>query len=221
MVLKLRVSIDGPTASGKTTLAVALSDQLEVSIFDSGLTYRALALRMYEGASPEDAVAGLGTHIVHMPRTGIEWDPILFDGVVRSHELFRAELDAPLSVLSKSPQLREAITSYHRRVVAELSSVVVVGRDIARSVTPDARCHVYLHAAHAERRRRRAVQVANGGHESVHISDTSDQDGLTRDYIATSPRGICLETDLLSPADVVDRVLMKLSDVPLNGGETS
>ncbi|HET9662033.1 MAG TPA: (d)CMP kinase [Thermomicrobiales bacterium] len=157
------VAIDGPSASGKTTVARAVAEKIGSTVFDTGSLYRAVTLEsIRRGISPSD-----GEALEHLTATmNIE---VSESGKVRvnnedvSGQLRAPEVDRWVSEVSAHPEVREALLPV-QRAIANGRRVVMVGRDIATAVIPEASLKVYLDASVDERARRRfADQQAAGG----------------------------------------------------------
>lgn len=164
------IAIDGPAASGKSTLGHRLADELGYLFFDTGVMYRAvtwLALQRGVDMNDEAAVTRLAetTQIDVAPSSqddGRACD-VLADGADITWETRRPEVDANVSVVSAYAGVRQALSAQQRRIGLR-GKVVMVGRDIGTVVLPEADLKVYLDATAEERARRRYDEVrARGG----------------------------------------------------------
>lgn len=157
------VAIDGPSASGKTTVARAVAEKLGSTVFDTGSLYRAVTLAsIRRGIAPSDG-PGLGRLIAKTRIDVTQAGNVLIDGEDVSAELRTPEVDRWVSEVSAHPEVREALLPV-QRAVGQGRQVVMVGRDIATVVIPEAGLKVYLDASVDERARRRfADQQAAGG----------------------------------------------------------
>ncbi len=156
------IAIDGPSASGKTTVARAVASKLGATVFDTGALYRAVTLASIEqGISPSDgpALERLARSLqIDMTESG----RVLLDGIDVSAELRTPQVDRWVSEVSAHPEVRAALLPVQRSI-ARGRQVVMVGRDIATVVIPEAGTKVYLDASVDERARRRfADQQASG-----------------------------------------------------------
>ncbi len=149
----LHIAIDGPAASGKTTVAHRLAERLHVDFVDTGAMYRALAfVALQRGIDPAD-----GPALVRLVGAAItETFP---------EETLQAEdVTAVVSTVAAHPEVREAMVAAQRRL-AEGRSVVMAGRDIGTVVLPDAPVKIYLTASVAARVERRHAQLELAGTE--------------------------------------------------------
>ncbi len=165
-----RIAIDGPAASGKSTVGKMLAERLGYLYFDTGVMYRAVTWASIERGIPiddEEAVARLARELrIDVTRPTVpdgRQCTVLVEGIDVTWEIRRPEVDANVSQVSAYPGVRAALTKQQRRIGAA-GQVVMVGRDIGTVVMPDADLKVYLEATVEERARRRHCEAsARGG----------------------------------------------------------
>jgi len=163
------IAIDGPAASGKSTIGELLARRLGYLYFDTGVMYRAVTWTALSRGIPiedEPAVTGLAEqlHIDVAPPTvndGRQYT-VLADGVDITWAIRTPQVDAHVSSVSAYPGVRRALVAQQRRVAAN-GRVVMVGRDIGTIVLPDAGFKLYLDASVEERARRRWREVQARG----------------------------------------------------------
>ncbi len=163
------IAIDGPAASGKSTLAERVAHEIEFFYFDTGVMYRAVTLAgltRFGGIDDEKAVTDLSNQIqidVRPPSVsdGRRMD-VLVDGQDVTWKIRTPEVDTNVSKVSAYAGVRKAMTDQQRRI-GERGSMVMVGRDIGTVVFPDAACKIYLEASPEERARRRYNEVIERG----------------------------------------------------------
>jgi cytidylate kinase (EC 2.7.4.14) len=166
------ITIDGPVASGKSTIGYLLAQKLGYLYLDTGAMYRAVTwAALTRGVPVEDerAVTALaeGLHIdITRPTVddGRQYT-VLADGEDVTWDIRRPEVDANVSVISAYPGVRKAMVAHQRRIAAA-GRVIMVGRDIGSVVLPDADLKLYLDATPQERARRRWLERQAWG-ESV------------------------------------------------------
>lgn len=164
-----RIAIDGPAASGKSTIGKLLGERLGYLYFDTGVMYRAVTWAALQSGIPisdEAAVTRLAEELridVTLPLIpdGRQYT-VLVDGVDVTWDIRRPEVDANVSPVSAYAGVRAALTAQQRRIGAA-GRVVMVGRDIGTVVMPDAELKVYLDASVEERARRRYREVVGRG----------------------------------------------------------
>jgi cytidylate kinase len=164
------IAIDGPAASGKSTLGLRLADHLGYLFFDTGVMYRAvtwLALQRGVDVHSESAVTSLAEDCVIDIAPASQDDgrtcDVLVDGADATWETRRPEVEAHVSVVSAYAGVRKALGLQQRRIGLR-GKVVMVGRDIGTVVLPEADLKVYLDASAEVRARRRYDEIiARGG----------------------------------------------------------
>jgi len=166
------IAIDGPAASGKSTIGELLARRLGYLYFDTGVMYRAVTWAALDRGIPiedEAAVAALAgeLRIDVTPPTADDGRQytVLADGVDITWEIRTPAVNGNVSQVSAYPGVRREMVRQQRRV-AECGSVVMVGRDIGTVVLPDADLKIYLDASVEERARRRWQEEMARGEES-------------------------------------------------------
>jgi cytidylate kinase len=165
------IAIDGPAASGKSTLAKRLAEYLNYLYFDTGVMYRAVTWVVFQhGAAFDDEATvtdlAASVSIDVQPATvddGRDYD-VLVEGQDITWDIRRPEVEANVSVVSAYPDVREALSAQQRRVGLR-GRVVMVGRDIGTIVLPEAGLKIYLDASVEERARRRYKERATRGND--------------------------------------------------------
>ncbi len=163
------IAIDGPAASGKSTLGRRLADSLVYLFFDTGVMYRAVTwgalLRGLE-IKDEKAVTTLAETAQIDVRSPSQDDgrpcDVLLDGVDITWEIRRPDVEASVSPVSAYRGVRQALASQQRRIGLR-GRVVMVGRDIGTVVLPEADLKIYLDASAEERARRRYKEILQRG----------------------------------------------------------
>ncbi len=163
--MSLHVAIDGPAASGKTTVARALARRLGTLYLDTGAMYRALAwLALQAGCDPssETALLALAARepiaMAPEPANGTGFR-IMAGGREPGDALYGTPVSAVVSAVSAHPAVRRAMVA-RQREIADAGSVVMAGRDIGTVVLPDAPYKFFLTASIGERVARRAAELA-------------------------------------------------------------
>ncbi|MBA4384285.1 MAG: (d)CMP kinase [Anaerolinea sp.] len=163
------IAIDGPAASGKSTLAELIAKKLDYFFFDTGVMYRAVtlaALQFVKDLDDEKKVTDLANRIQIDVQPASEQDgrvmDILVDGNDVTWQIRTPEVDHNVSKVSAYAGVRKAMTEQQRRI-GERGNMVMVGRDIGTVVFPDAKFKIYLEASPEERARRRYVEVQKRG----------------------------------------------------------
>ena len=166
------ITIDGPSASGKGTLASALATRLGYQFLDSGALYRVTALLALRRGVPPDhepALVGLAKQLGEEIPLRFEGHQVWLDGQEVSDDLRQEEVGQTSSKISALPGVRQALV---RQQVAfrKLPGLVADGRDMGTVIFPDAGLKVFLTASVAQRAERRYNQLISKG-----ISVTLDE----------------------------------------------
>ena len=148
------IAIDGPVGSGKSTVAKAVAERLDLPYLESGAMYRVLALAaLRRGLDETDAEAHEALARNVEMRVG---DRVLLEGDDVTADLRSPEVGRAVSPVAAMAGVRTELVRRQREWVAEHGGAVVEGRDIGSVVFPDAEVKVFLTASAAERARRRA-----------------------------------------------------------------
>ena len=206
------IAIDGPAASGKSTVAKALAVRLGFHYLDTGAMYRAIAWRALEtgvDVNDEPALARIARteKISFGYDSGSALPTLVYIGEEDVTTAIRTPtVDDAVSPVSSWPLVREAMVAQQREIGAS-SDIVVEGRDIGTVVFPNAEVKIFLTASTEERARRRTVDMTDRGHE---MSQESVQEALERRDVYDSTR----EASPLAPAE--DAVLLDTTPLSID-----
>ncbi len=206
------IAIDGPTASGKGTVAQRVAAELGFACLDSGALYRIVGLLALEqGVDLDDgpALAALASAL----------RPVFADGRIRladrdiTEAIRSEEVGRAASRVAALPLLRRALLELQRRQ-RRLPGLVADGRDMGTVVFPDACLKVYLQADVRVRAERRLNQLIAKGYSAT-LTDLlqslreRDERDLTRECapLAAAPDARVLDSSALSVDQVVEQVL--------------
>ena len=205
------ICIDGPAASGKSTVARLVAHDLHYVYVDTGAMYRAVALVAVEQGMPLDDAERLAT-LAESLAIEFQGERVLVDGRDVSGEIRTERVTQATRPVADSPPVREAMKRIQRRLAAGLD-LVTEGRDQGSVVFPLAELKVYLTASPEERARRRqreeqARGVATSVEDVLQSQARRDEGDRNRPVGAMRPAddAVILETDGLSAAEVVDRL---------------
>ena len=221
------IAIDGPAASGKSTLGQALAAALGYLYFDTGVMYRAVTWAVLQrGLDPTDeqAAARVANEVLIdvVPPTvddGRQYT-VYVDGVDVTWDLRRREVDASVSPVSAHPAVRAALLAQQRRIAAG-GKVVLVGRDIGTVVWPQADLKIYLDASLEERARRRYRELLSrqqpADFEAV-LADLRRRDQYDSQRatapLQCAPDAIVVDSTTMDVEDVLAHVLSLLRARP-------
>lgn len=214
------VAIDGPAASGKSTIGLRLANALGYLFFDTGVMYRAitwLALERGIDVRDEAAVTKLAEEaqidVAPASKADGRVCDVLIDGQDVTWEIRRRKVDANVSIISTYRGVRQ-IMSLQQRRIGQRGRIVMVGRDIGTVVLPDADLKIYLDATAEERAKRRYDEIVARGNKANY--DEILERVIERDRIdstrAVAPLkaandAIVLNSDKLTPDEVFEQVL--------------
>ena len=207
------VAIDGPAASGKSSVGAAVARRLGFAFLDTGLMYRAATLAAMERGIKTSDAAALG-EMVESLRMSLDGNRLIVDGADVTDRLRSAAVDRNAPAVSAHPEVRRVLVRRQRRI-GEGGAVVMVGRDIGAVVLPDARLKVYLDASAETRARRRfAERIAAGAPDADlarELRETIRRDRLDSER-ADSPLkpasdAVIINTDAMTADEAADAVI--------------
>jgi len=213
------IAIDGPAASGKSTIGKRLADELGYLFFDTGVMYRAvtwIALQRGVDMRDEAEVTRLTEEtpmdVAPASKSDGRACDVLVEGRDITWETRRPEVDANVSIVSAYAGVRRALSAQQRRI-GQRGHVVMVGRDIGTVVLPEADLKIYLDASAEERARRRFDEIVARGEQAdfneilskVRMRDKIDS---TRAVAPLRPAddAVILDSDKLTADEVFARV---------------
>jgi cytidylate kinase len=166
------VAVDGPAASGKTTLAHRLALHFGLDFLDTGLLYRAVAWKLLRAKKPFTDV----TSAAAAARTVAagDLDPVR----LRSDALSQGA-----SVVAVIPEVRQALLGFQRRFGDQPPGAVLAGRDIGTVVRPDASHKIFVTATVEERARRRCKELQALGVPTIYdevLANLEERDARDR-----------------------------------------
>jgi cytidylate kinase len=219
------IAIDGPAASGKSTIGGLLAERLGYLYLDTGAMYRAVtwaALERDIDVEDESAASELACRLeIQISRPRIEDGrqyTVTVDGEDATWQIREAEVDRHVSPVSAYPGVRRALTEQQRRI-ASRGDVVMVGRDIGTVVIPDADVKIYLDASPEVRARRRYLELLSRGEEAsfqeiLSRMRTRDRIDSNREVapLRVAPDAVVIDTDNLSIDQVLEEVERLLAD---------
>jgi cytidylate kinase len=217
------VALDGPSGTGKTTVARRLADRLSAGYLDSGAMYRVITLAVLRaGADPDDAARVTEIAGEAMFTIGTSpGNPLVTLGAEDVTAAIRGnDINQTVSAVSAIPEVRELLIARQRliitEVLAETGGIVVEGRDIGTVVAPDAPLKIYLTASAEIRAARRSAQDSAAGRESTHsdaLASVNRRDRLDSTRAASPLRpaedAVHVDTSELS----IDQVIVALAEL--------
>jgi cytidylate kinase len=202
---RMKIAIDGPAASGKSTTAKIVAKALGYQYIDSGAMYRAVTLAVLDAKidiNNGSAIAALAENMT-IELTG---QRTFLDGRYITNDIRKPEITAVISIISAHPALREIMVRKQQQLSAN-GGVVMDGRDIGTVVLPDAQVKIYMLATVSERAQRRYNELrAKGLDTSV---EEIKRDILYRDRIDS-------ERDVAPLKPAVDAVIIDTTNMTID-----
>jgi CMP/dCMP kinase len=157
-----QVTLDGPSGTGKSSVARDVARRLGAAYLDTGAMYRAATVAVLDagvGLDDKVAVARAVADARIDVGTNARREVVKVDGVDVRERIRGAEVTRAVSPVSAVPAVRRRLVAQQRDLVAEAPAVVVEGRDIGTVVLPGATLKIYLTASPEVRAQRRAGQL--------------------------------------------------------------
>jgi cytidylate kinase len=202
------IALDGPAASGKSSVGLGAARRLGLGYFDTGLLYRVLTwLALSEGVESTngDALARLVDDMrIQVDATG----RVSRDGSDITTQLHQPNVDAAVSAVSAHGAVREAMLAAQRALI-QPPGLVMAGRDIGTVIVPEAPLKIWLNAGVEERARRRANQTGADYDKVLAGMRGRDRHDASRSVAPMAPAADAVEIDTegLSPEVVIERIV--------------
>ena len=212
------IAIDGPSGSGKGTIAKEVANRLGYTYIDTGAMYRCVALKSLREnlkESDEDKIVDLLKNMnIKLTNDG----KVYMDDEDVSEEIRTMEVSARVSKISSIIKLRE-IMREKQRELASNNNVVMEGRDITTEVFPNAEYKFYLDASVEERARRRQLQNTEKGIKSTY--EEVKKAIIERDYddmhrpvgsLTRTDDQVYIDSSDMKIEEVIDKILNVVGD---------
>jgi len=202
------IAIDGPTASGKGTVAALVADKLGYHYLDSGAIYRVLAVAVAQQALDPDTPANLATIIPMAASLPVQFqgEQVMLNGMDVTDAIRTERAGVMASRLAVVPEIRTGLLQ-RQRDFHQTPGLVADGRDMGSVVFPDAVLKVFLTASAQVRAERRVRQIENRGQQA-------DFQAIFNDLMARDKRDSERAVAPLKPCD--DALVLDCSSMPID-----
>lgn len=199
------VALDGPAASGKSTIGQMLAQKLKLTYFQSSIVYRSLAISCINQKIDLTDING----IIELSKS---------TEYVQNSELDSEIVGNVASKIAIIPEVRNNLGKYLGKLIKTTPRIIMEGRDIGTVVAPNADLKIFIRADIVIRAKRRYKELQEKGGE--YIFDTvleqlkiRDKRDIERDIAPTLPPQGALEIDIsyLSPKEVIDKIMEFIS----------
>ena len=227
---RLVIAIDGPSGTGKSTVARWVAQELGLSYLDTGANYRAATLWCMKNgldlAHPENVETQDITELITKMPLAQDLNPNNVSLALNGQDITEAirtdEVTANVSVLSTRPEVREHLVQLQRQAIEARPRIVVEGRDITTVVAPDAQARILLTASPVTRMARRRQQLRETHQDPTKVeSDVLERDAKDSalvDFMTPADGVAEIDSTNLSLEDTVTVVLAEIQrQVNANG----
>src|SRR5699024_2112558 len=164
---RLVIAIDGPSGTGKSTVARWVAQELNLSYLDTGANYRAATLWCMRNGldltQPESVETQQITELITTMPLAQDLNPnnvsVALDGQDITEATHADEVTANVTALSTRPEVRELLVKQQQQAIESRPRIVVEGRDITTVVAPDAEARILQTASPEVRKSRRRQQL--------------------------------------------------------------
>ena len=222
------IAIDGPSSSGKSTIAKLIAKHLKFTYIDSGSIYRAVTYLAVKNNLLDKSNINTSAIIEILKKTSISFsfnsknqNIISIDGIQLDDKIRTFKISSLVTLLAEKNEIRKYIVKIQKDI-SRNKSIVMDGRDIGTVVFPNADIKFYLDASLNERSQRRWKELSKT--ESISLEQVKkdlknrDDNDINRDHspLMKSKNSITIITDNLSIDEVVKKMIQIIDKEKLN-----
>lgn len=207
------IAIDGPSGSGKSSVAKAIAKKLNITHLDTGAMYRLLGYKIIKDNLDINNINNIN-NILKELNIDIVGEKFFLDDIDVTKEIRANNVSMMASSVSKIKEVREYMVAMQREI-SKNKSVILDGRDIGTVVFPDADIKIYLNASASVRANRRYLEDNKLDYNKI-LEDIikRDYDDMNREHspLKKAEDAIEINTDNLSFEEVLNNILELVSD---------
>ncbi len=215
----VKIAIDGPAGSGKSTVSREISRRLKVPYLDTGAMYRAITLKVINEKVDINDLETLDKVLAETEiRLGKD-NKVYLDGVDVTEEIRRPHVNELVSPVSCISAVRRNLVALQQSIAIESDGIIMEGRDIASRVMPGADYKFYLDASIEERAKRRCKEQLEKGIElslqevSAEIKKRDNIDSQREDSPLTVVEdAVIIDTTGMTFGEVVDKIIAVINE---------
>lgn len=197
------IAIDGPSGSGKSSIAKIISKKLNIQHLDTGAMYRLLALKLIKENKEFDE--GILENLSIL----IKGNTFYLDGIDVSSKIRENEVSKKASEISKIKEVRDYMVALQRKIAGE-QDIILDGRDIGTVVFPNAKVKIFLTASMEQRAKRRYLEDKSISYEKIlyDMKKRDEQDSTRQNSpLKVADDAIVLDTTTMSIDEVTNKII--------------
>ena len=220
----VQIAIDGPSGTGKSSVAKAIASNLGFGYLDTGALYRCVALAAVSARIQPDDLGALGPLLSRI-NIEISTDPkdqwVHLDHVDVAEEIRTLEISDLSSKYSAIPNVRDFLLTKQREIISNFQNlgagIVVEGRDIGSVVMPDADLKFFLTADPSVRAERRGNELGISDSDiTKHLQDRDARDeNRSLSPLMATKDAIVIDTSAMNLSDSVDFLMSEIAQSPV------
>jgi len=208
----MKIAIDGPAGSGKSTIAKLLSKKLNYEYIDTGALYRAITY-IIEIEEIDNNNREKISDIIKNTNFRFHGNKLYINDTSIENEIRKNTISQKVSEVAALPFIRDLLNSIIRKIVDMSDNIILDGRDIGTVVLPEAELKIYLDASPKIRAKRRYLELLDKN-ESISLKKL-EEEIIKRDYLDSNREvaplkkaedAIVIVTDDLNIQQVVDKI---------------
>mgnify|MGYP002032960376 CR=1 FL=1 len=216
----INIAIDGPAASGKTTVGKIVARELKCRFLDTGTMYRAVAWSAIQNnieLTDRPSLISMASLLkIKLVGQGSD-EKLLVDGIDITEQTKNEQVDNTVSVVAMISGVRRELVCQQRRIASD-GPIVMAGRDIGTVVLPEAEIKIYLEASvklRAVRRYRELLSKGSNVDLALVQADLQRRDEIDQSRsdspLKPSPESVLIHTDSLNIQSVAEKILLLAS----------